>query len=228
MRAWGIVPAAGSGERLGTADPKAFLPLGEMPMLARVVATLARAGLEGLVVAAPEGWEARARAVAEPCAPGTVVTVVAGGASRQESVRLGLDSVPEAAEAVVVHDAARPLVDVGMVERALAALADAAGAVCAVPMSDTPKRVDPSGLVVASLDRRYLWRAQTPQAFRTASFRLAHRRAAEDGFVGTDDAMLVERTGVPVAIVAGDERNIKVTTPADLAMAQALVSKDDA
>jgi 2-C-methyl-D-erythritol 4-phosphate cytidylyltransferase len=150
-----------------------------------------------------------------------MVEVVVGGDTRQASVAAALEVVT--AEHVLVHDAARPLVTVDLVEAVLGALASAKAAICGVPVSDTLKIVE-EDRVVATLERKGVWRVQTPQAFDTDLLRRAHASAAQEGFSGTDDAALVERLGEPVVVVPGDERNIKVTTQADLATAEALLA----
>jgi 2-C-methyl-D-erythritol 4-phosphate cytidylyltransferase len=224
VRAWGIVPAAGRGERLGGEEPKPFIAVAGRPMLAHVLVTLSKVpGLEAIVVAVEAGWQGQATIVADEHVPGAHVEIVRGGGSRQESVRAALAVVPDDVRQVVVHDAARPLVTVELVQATLSALERAPGAICAVPVSDTLKSAD--GQVVGeTVSRADLWRAQTPQAFRAAAFRAAHDRAAAEGFEGTDDAALLERVGAGVIIVTGDPRNIKVTDPEDLVMAEALLT----
>jgi 2-C-methyl-D-erythritol 4-phosphate cytidylyltransferase len=221
MGAWAIVPAAGEGARLGGPGPKAFHPVAGMPLIAHSLVVLAKSpSISRIIVAAPAEWSARLLTVVAGTA-GDSVDVVAGGESRQASVRAALASVTS--EHVLVHDAARPLVTVDLVEAVLAALSGAAASICAVPISDTLKRVK-DGRVVSTVDRESLWRVQTPQAFDTAVLRRAHDDALAASFEGTDDAALVERLGEAVAVVPGDERNIKVTTPADLALAETLLA----
>jgi 2-C-methyl-D-erythritol 4-phosphate cytidylyltransferase len=224
LRAWAIVPAAGRGERLGSEEPKPFRRVGRLPMLAHVLVTLSKApAVEAIVVAAEAGWQGRVSALAEAVVPERRVVVVKGGDSRRASVARALAAVPGDADRVVVHDAARPLVTVELVEAVLAALDRGPAAICAVPVADTLKRSD--GVVVgATIDREGLWHAQTPQAFRTAVLREAHERAEEAGVEATDDSILVERLGEPVLIVPGDPANLKVTSQADLELAEALLA----
>jgi 2-C-methyl-D-erythritol 4-phosphate cytidylyltransferase len=223
MSAWAILAAAGEGSRLG-GGPKAFVPLGGLPLVTHSLVAFAKAsGIDGIVVVVPAGAEEEARAIAASAVPSARVEVVPGGASRQASVRAGLAAVPSSAERVVVHDAARPLVGVGLIEAALAALGEASGSVAAIPESDTLKRAD-GAAIRETIPRAGVFRAQTPQAFRTPVLRAAHERAAADGFDATDDAMLLERMGERVVVVPGDERNVKVTTPEDLAIAEALLA----
>lgn len=223
MSSWAILAAAGEGRRLGE-GPKAFVRLGGVPMLAHSLVTFAKASsIEAIVVAVPSERADEARALATSTVPSVRVEVVSGGATRQESVRNALASIPDYVYTVVVHDAARPLVTVPLIERVLEGLDIEMAAIVAVPERDTLKR-ERDGRVVETVSRAGLWRAQTPQAFRTGPLRRAHERAVADGIDGTDDAMLVERIGIDIAIVPGDERNLKVTTPDDLALAEALLA----
>jgi 2-C-methyl-D-erythritol 4-phosphate cytidylyltransferase len=148
------------------------------------------------------------------------VEVVAGGATRQASVSLALERVHT--DTVVVHDAARPLAEPELIRRTVAALADADAAIAAVRVDETLKAVE-GGRVVATVDREMLWRAQTPQAFRVDALRSAHALAQTEGDLATDDAMLIEKAGGSVVIVEGSTTNLKVTTPEDLLVAEALL-----
>lgn len=222
MKAWAIIVAAGSGERFDAeGKPKAFHEIAGRSMFMRAVdAALGAEQIEGIVAMVPEIWIGAAAEQAMGHPGSVVVEIRPGGATRQASVALALAVVPDDVDAVVVHDAARPLATSALFGIALAGLADADGAVCAVPVVDTLKRV--SGLVVTgTAPRDGLWRAQTPQAFRTAVLRDAHARALDPA---TDDAALLEQVGARVVVVAGDERNIKVTTLADAAVAEVFLS----
>jgi 2-C-methyl-D-erythritol 4-phosphate cytidylyltransferase len=226
MSVWAIVAAAGSGSRLGS-GPKAFIELAGVPMVTHSLIAFAKASVDGIVLVVPEGLESEARDVAAAAVPSAIVRVVAGGATRQESVRAALQQIPADASAIVVHDAARPLVTVALIESAIGALDRAAGIVVAVPERDTLKGV--AGEVVEeTIPRSAVFRAQTPQAFRAEPLRAAHESAAAAGFDATDDAMLLERIGELVVIVDGDERNLKVTTPDDLVVAEALLAASKA
>jgi 2-C-methyl-D-erythritol 4-phosphate cytidylyltransferase len=219
---WALLVAAGAGERLGIDRPKGFAPLAGRPLLAESLDRLdACPWVDAIVVAAPPGWEEPAILLAEELAATKVVSCVTGGGTRAESVRAALGDVPEEALVVLVHDAARPLVDDGVVERVLRPLGEGFdGAVPAVPIPDTIKRVDGGG-VVETVDRGGLVGAQTPQAFLAPALRQA--MAAGDVSEATDCASLVERAGGRVAVVDGDPRLLKVTTAADLAIVEALV-----
>jgi 2-C-methyl-D-erythritol 4-phosphate cytidylyltransferase len=210
-----LIPAGGAGTRLGRRTPKQFLRVGREPILAATVRVFRRhPRVAAIVVAAPPAHVARARRLL-----GAAATVVAGGATRQESVRLALEAAPPGVAVVLVHDAVRPFITRALVDAVLAA-ADAAGAaLCALPVAETVKRVR-EGLVEATVDRAGLWAVQTPQAFHAAVLREAHDKARRDGVAGTDDAMLVERLGHPVRVVPGLAGNVKITTPDDLRRAR--------
>lgn len=219
MSAWAVIVAAGEGVRFGRS--KSFVTLAGVPMVAHSLIVFAKvSAIEGIALVVSSSQLDDGRTLAAATVPSIPVSVVAGGASRRESVRAGLDAVPGDVAHVVVHDAARPLVTVGLVEASLAALEGAAGAVVAIAEGDTLKR-ERAGAIQETVDRSGLWRAQTPQAFRAGVLRAAHEHAGDDE--ATDDAMLVERLGERVVIVPGDGRNLKVTTPEDLAVAEALI-----
>ena len=213
MSVWAILAAAGRGDRLGLARPKAFAPLNERPLIAESLERLdASEWIEGIVVAAPPDWEEPCILVAEEVAAGKVAETVTGGESRSESVRAALAEVPEDAAVIVVHDAARPLVTDEVIERVVSALGDGwDGAVPALPISDAVKRVDGEA-VVETLDRG-LMAAQTPQAFVASVLREA---LTGDLSSAADCASLVEARGGRVRVVPGDRRLLKVTEPADL------------
>ena len=216
-----LVLAAGSGDRLGAGTPKGFVAVGGRSILSRAAAAAAACPEVGsLVVTVPAGWEDRARAELPSSKP---ATVIAGGASRHESVRLALAAAPDHAEAVLCHDAARCLAPAGLFSSVLAALADADGVVPVVPVPDTVKRVR-DGRVVATEPRADLALAQTPQAFRPAALRDAHRRAAAEGLEFTDDAAALEWAGYTVRTVPGEPESFKITTPEDLARAELVLA----
>jgi 2-C-methyl-D-erythritol 4-phosphate cytidylyltransferase len=218
-----VVVAAGRGERLGSPYPKAFAKLGGRPLLAESLERLdASDWIEGMVVVVPVEWEEPAILLAEEVGAGKVTLAVPGGETRSDSVRAGLAEVPEDAAVVLVHDAARPLVDEGVVERVVLALEDDwDGAVPAMPVPDTLKRADGEA-VVETLDRTGLVAVQTPQAFVAATLR---RALAADGSE-SDCAGSVERAGGRVRVVPGDPRLVKVTSDADLALVEALLGDD--
>jgi 2-C-methyl-D-erythritol 4-phosphate cytidylyltransferase len=210
-----VVPAAGAGTRLGGGVPKALRPVGGVPLLVHAVRRLAEAPSVGpVVVVAPAGSVAEVAALVGPA-----VTVVAGGAERQDSVRLGLAALPPEVDLVLVHDAARAFVPVAVVEAVVAALRGGAAAVVpVVAVADTVKRVA-DDVVVETVDRAELRAVQTPQGFVRSVLEAAH---ASDVPV-TDDASLVEAMGVKVATVPGSALAFKVTKPVDLALAEAVL-----
>jgi 2-C-methyl-D-erythritol 4-phosphate cytidylyltransferase len=216
---WALIAAAGSGERLGIDRPKAFAALGGRPLLAESLERLeACEVVDAIVVAAPPGWEEPAILLAEELAASKVVACVTGGDSRAASVAAALAEVSEEALVIVVHDAARPLVDAAVVERVLEPLGRGFdGAVPGLPVADTLKRVQ-EGAVTETVARAGLVAAQTPQAFLATALRTAC--GADDLDSATDCAALVEATGGRVAIVEGDPRLLKVTTPRDLALVE--------
>jgi 2-C-methyl-D-erythritol 4-phosphate cytidylyltransferase len=223
MDAVAILVAAGRGERMGQERPKAFLELAGVPLLLRAARVFEAApSVSRLVAVVPEAQLAEAKRLLIGLVK--LHAVVAGGERRQDSVLAGLAAVPADFDGVVlVHDAARPLVDVELVE-AVAQQAAATGAALPVlPLVDTVKRVR-GGRVVETLDRAELGGAQTPQGFRAALLREACEAATRAGLAITDEAMAVERLGRPVQAVPGSPRNRKITTPEDLAWAEGVVA----
>jgi 2-C-methyl-D-erythritol 4-phosphate cytidylyltransferase len=216
---WAVLAAAGSGERLGADRPKAFVRLGEQPLLAESLARLeASEWIDAIVVAAPPGWEEPAILLAEELGCGKVSACVTGGATRADSVRLGVAEVPPDAAAVLVHDAARPLLDDAVVERVVAALGDGwDGAVPVLPIPDTVKRVE-GERIVETLQRDELRVVQTPQAFVAEVL-----RGALAGSEWTDCSAAVEAAGGRVRVVDGDPRLLKITDAADLDRVAALL-----
>ena len=219
-----IVVAAGSGERLGAGIPKALVEIGGAPMLAWSLRTIDRcARVRGVVIAAPAGHEDAIRQ-AIPIGLRVSVTIVAGGSSRQRSVRAALAAVPDDATAVAVHDAARPLVTAAVFDAVFDALAEVAGAMAASPVADTLKRADEHGAIAHTVDRAGLWRAETPQAFRADVLRSAFADADDDELDrSTDDASMVEARGATVLLIDSRTPNLKVTTPADAVIAASLL-----
>ncbi|MEQ3551967.1 2-C-methyl-D-erythritol 4-phosphate cytidylyltransferase [Pseudonocardia nematodicida] len=214
-----VLPAAGSGTRLGAAEPKAFVPLAGVPLLVRAVdGLLASDVVDHVVVAVPSELVDRALGLLS----GRPVSVIAGGGDRTASVAAGLAATGPDAEVVLVHDAARPLTPVDVVRRVVAAVRAGAPAVIPVlPVADTVKRVDPNGVVTDTVDRSALRAVQTPQAFRAADLRRAYAGIPDPA---TDDAGLVEAIGDPVATVPGDPLAFKVTTAWDLRIAELLLA----
>ncbi len=213
-----VVPAGGVGTRMGRLRPKQYLALGGVPLIVRTLAAVAR-GVDGVVVAAPSDHVAATRRLLARYRVPRVLAVVEGGADRQESVWRGLSAVPDVARWVIVHDAVRPFITRELIERVLDAARAHGAATCGVAVRETVKRVKET-LVQSTLDREGLWLTQTPQAFRRELLWEAHDKARRDGYLGTDDAVLVERLGVDVAMVPGLPENLKITTPDDLQSAR--------
>jgi 2-C-methyl-D-erythritol 4-phosphate cytidylyltransferase len=213
-----LIVAAGSGERLGARRPKALVELGGRPLAQWSIDALrATPAVRQIVIAVP-GDISTSFAGA---------SAVAGGATRSESVRRALAAAGPG-DPVLVHDAARPLVTVELIERVIAALdrdGQADAAIAAMPLTDTVKRVDAAGGVLETLDRSQLWAVQTPQVFRRSALERALDVPAAELARATDDAWLIERAGGRVIVVAASDENVKVTTPRDLLIAELLLGE---
>ncbi|MFD3474423.1 2-C-methyl-D-erythritol 4-phosphate cytidylyltransferase [Streptomyces sp. NPDC058695] len=228
-----VIPAAGRGVRLGPGAPKALRALNGTPMLIHAVRAMAASRSVSLVVVVAPPDEASAAEVktllADHALPErTDFVVVAGGETRQESVKLGLDALPPGIDVVLVHDAARPLVPVDTVDGVIEAVREGAPAVVpALPLADTVKQVEARTdggpeLVVATPERARLRAVQTPQGFDRATLVRAHETVTDNV---TDDASMVEQLGEPVVVVPGHEEAFKVTRPLDLVLAEAVLAR---
>lgn len=223
MKTIALIPAAGMGRRMKAGVNKQYLELGGRPILARTLALFdEHPRVDGIIVISPADEIDFCRTeVVERFGFNAVQAIVAGGAERQDSVRNGLEGCEaDPDDIVLIHDGARPLLPPALIDESIDTARRTGACVVGVPLKDTVKSVS-SGTIVATPERRTLWLAQTPQAFRLSLLREAHRRAAMDNFTGTDDASLVERLGHPVAMIEGSYRNIKITTPEDLILARA-------
>jgi 2-C-methyl-D-erythritol 4-phosphate cytidylyltransferase len=222
MSVWALLVAAGTGERLGEERPKAFVKLGELPLLAESLRRLDESDwVDAIVVAVPADWEEPTILLAEELSASKVVAAVRGGATRAESVRAALAEVPEDALVVLVHDAARPLLTEDVLERVLAPLADGwDGAVPGLPLADTVKEVD-GDRIVATVPREKLVAVQTPQAFLAPKLREAYAGDLEGA---TDCSSLVEARGGRVKVVQGDRRLLKATTREDLELIESWIA----
>ena len=215
-----IIVAAGSGERMGATD-KLFAPLAGRPLLAHTLAAFQQCpAVDRIVLVMAEANLERGRELAHVHGFDKVVGFCVGGPRRQDSVRLGLEALGPC-EWVAVHDGARPLVTPGLILRAFEAARESGAAVPAVPLADTIKEAGPEGFVERTLDRSRLWGAQTPQVFRYELLARAHREVTADV---TDDAAMLEALDLPVKLFPGERTNIKVTTPDDLRLAEALLA----
>ena len=211
---------------MGADVPKQFLPLGGVPMLLHSLRAFDRApSVDAVILVVPHEERRRALTdVIERYGVKKVQKVIAGGETRQQSVHNGLKETDPDVEIVVVHDAVRPFVTEDLIERSIEAACKGGGAIVAIPMKDTPKQAGPDRKIQRTLDRTELWLAQTPQTFRRDLLLEAYEKAAIEGLQATDDAALVERLGHKVGIVAGTWENIKITTPEDLVIAEAILT----
>ncbi|MDD3335175.1 MAG: 2-C-methyl-D-erythritol 4-phosphate cytidylyltransferase [Eubacteriales bacterium] len=203
---------------------KIFLPLRGIPAIVRSVAPFSGICAGAVVVARQEEQEEMTELLAQYGLSRFVKTVAVGGDTRQASVKNGLDALPKDAEIVLIHDGARALITEEVITRALASAEERGCGVAAVPVTDTVKRAEADGRVLETLNREELYAMQTPQAFQVPLIRSAHERAKKDGYLATDDAALLEYAGLPVYLTAGDRENIKLTTPADLAFGEAILT----
>jgi len=221
-----VVPAAGRGTRLGLNLPKALIPIAGKPMIVWAVAALEQTPVvDAIVIVAPSEFIGEFEHLRSENKWRKVVAIVAGGNDRQQSVWNGLQAMPSETEWVIIHDAARPLVKPSLIASVWEAAQEiGTAAIAALPCSDTVKRTLDGVLIAETLDREQIWLAQTPQVFAADLLKEAHEQALKDGCSATDDAMLVERLGVPIRLVLGDPTNIKITHPVDLALAEALIS----
>lgn len=221
-RVWGLVPAGGRAERFGGETPKQLIPIAGRPLLAWTLERLLSSGLTGLTVALPAAWmHSRADIFPED---GRVSWVV-GGETRQLSVAACLTKCPADTDLVLVHDGARPAVAVEDVLATITAAGKGDGAILGRPVADTLKHVD-HDRVVMTVDRSHLFRAETPQVFRRAVLEEALQQCAADGFIGTDEASIVERLqGVSILAVAASRPNPKLTQPQDLPLVEMLLQQ---
>jgi len=231
MKAAVIIPAAGSGQRMDNKVKKPYITLQGLPLLAYTLRVFddAQAIAQLIITVSPGDEEYCRREVVERYGIKKMVSVVAGGDRRQDSVRNGLAAVGEEADLIMIHDGARPFVTVQMITDALEVTMRKRATTMAVPVKDTVTVVTKDTEVIErTLERDRLYLIQTPQTFERSLISEAHRRAFTEGFAGTDDASLVERLGVPVSIIRGSYDNIKITTQEDLLFAEALLQRRQA
>ena len=221
---WGVViVAAGRGTRMGTEESKQYLELKGKPILVHTIERFENIGfIDEIVLVVGEQDIARCQAWLEQFKWKKIKAIVAGGKERQQSVYKGLLHI--GTEWTMVHDGVRPFVSESAIERCCQSAEQFQAAVLAVPVKDTIKQVDEQGSIVATPDRKSLWAIQTPQAFRHELLLDAHRQAEAAGFIGTDDAMVVEWIGAKVVVAEGEYTNIKITTPEDLPWAEHLLT----
>jgi len=223
--AWAIVVAAGKGRRFGSEGPKQFARLGGRPIVMWSVETfINHPSIEGVTVVVPSEYLESPPAWLEDLGA-SGVSVLAGGAERTDSVRLGLLSVPAEVEVVAVHDGARPLISRDSITRVLEKVGPRNGAIAGRRVTDSLKDVDEDGRVVRAVDRERLWRAETPQAFPRELITDVHNDAEREGFHASDCATLCERYGLGVVMVEIGDPNPKITHQEDLDLAEALLRK---
>ena len=220
-----LVPAGGTGTRMGGTVPKQFLELNGKPILYYTLKTLQDCGIiSELILVVPEkeydnactDWLGK---------PEIVTKVVVGGEKRQDSVYNGFCELSPQTEIVLVHDGVRPFLSHQMIQESVDAAREYGAAITAIPVNDTIKKVDDSGLVSQTVDREGLWRVQTPQVFRYELLEEAFKKANSEKFYGTDEGTLIEHLGKPVKVVEGSEQNIKITRPEDLRLSEIFISK---
>ncbi len=225
MSVCAVVPAGGSGTRMGGTVPKQFQYLNGKPILYYTLKSLQDCGIISEIILVVPEKEYEAACVDWLGKPEIVKKVVLGGEKRQDSVYNGFCEISEQTEIVLVHDGVRPFLSRKMVFESIDAARKYGAAITAIQVNDTIKRVDPSGFVSQTIDRECLWRVQTPQAFRYPLLQEAFKKANSEKFYGTDEGSLIEHLGEPVKIVEGSERNIKITRPEDLELSETFVSK---
>lgn len=223
-----VIPAAGSGARMGLSRAKQFVDLCGKPVLAVTLSHFQECDLvdKTVVVIPHDDVDYCLREIVDRYGLTKVFKVIAGGESRQDSVRRGVEAVANCCRWVLIHDGVRPLVTRGLLARVIKAARRFRAVITGLPIKETVKEVDSQGRVLRSIDRRRLWLIQTPQIFRWEDINLAHQQALIHGWEeAPDDAFLIEKMEIPVKIIQGEEQNIKVTTPQDLELARFIISR---
>jgi len=221
-----LVPAAGQGRRMGTEEPKQFLLLADKPVVVHALLRLEASPSVGEIclIVPEERVEFCRQEIVQRYKLKKVVRVVSGGPERQDSVYAGLRSLEGEVDLVVVHDGVRPFIDILLLERMLSIAAAQGACIAGLPCINTIKQVDGEGYVERTLPRQSLWQIHTPQVFRYHLLKHALEQARQDNFYATDEAALAERLGHPVRIVEDSPYNIKITSPADLSIAEAYLT----
>jgi 2-C-methyl-D-erythritol 4-phosphate cytidylyltransferase len=221
MKADAIIVSAGKGQRFMEGKKKQFYLLADKPILVHTLDQFETCPLirSILLVVGQEDMDYSLKEIVEQYKYRKIAQIIPGGKRRQDSVKNGIDALAKDVEIVVIHDGVRPFVTKAMIEDSIHSAERFGAVVLAMPVKDTIKMANPNGTVLKTLDRDALWQIQTPQAFQASLIREAYYKATEDGFMGTDDASLVERLGIKVHILPGSYTNIKITTPEDLILA---------
>ena len=229
MRLSILLLASGRGTRLGAIVPKAFVAVHGTSLCLRSARRLAQIAddFELILAVHPDDRERFVDPLRSELDAAGLSAIVDGGATRQDSMRHALAASDPSRELVVVHDAARPFFPIAAARAACSKAQGIGAALLAIPAPDTLKQVDAGGMVQATVDRSRIWLAQTPQVVRRDRLLAALAHSDATGFQGTDDVSLCEHAGQPVAVVEGDRRNLKITSPADLALAEALAAMED-
>ncbi len=218
-----IIPAAGSGSRMGHNQNKLFITLAGQPVIWHTIKAFEHcAGLKEIILAIRSEDQVDIQMFLTRNVFAVPIRTIFGGETRQQSVFNALQAVDASSETVWIHDGARPFIKLELLER-LTQLPDTVNTVVAVPAKDTVKKIDSGGFIVETPERSQLWLAQTPQVFHKRDLLDANHRAVAAGFQGTDDASLMEWAGYPVSVIQGDYFNIKITTPEDLVLAEAIL-----
>jgi 2-C-methyl-D-erythritol 4-phosphate cytidylyltransferase len=221
-----LIPAAGIGRRMGSDRNKLLLTLRSKPLIAwTMLAAVAARQIDWIGIIAQPTDESYLQELLAALSLTKKVQIIYGGTTRQESVYKGLQGLPDAAERVLIHDGARCLATPELLNRCAEAIRHCPGLIAAVPVKDTIKVVDDNLLIQSTPDRRQLWAAQTPQAFDVKILKHCHDEGVRQGWEVTDDAALFEKCGLPVKIVEGEETNLKITTPVDLAIAEFILAQ---
>ena len=224
-----VIVAAGKGRRMGTEISKQFLPLGGKEILAHSVEKFEKAEkIRDIVLVTGEDSLQDVREMAQEYGWKKIVSVVAGGKERQDSVWNGLQAVSDDTDIVLIHDGVRPFVTEDILNHSIETAVEMGGCVAGVPAKDTIKVCNGENVAVATPDRSTLWQIQTPQTFRKDLIMQAYQKAKVEGFVGTDDASLAEYCGCPVKVIMGSYRNIKITTKEDLLIGEAFLKEEQA
>ena len=220
-----LIPAAGSGKRMGANRNKLLLQVRSKPLIAwTLLAAEAASSISWIgIVSQPPDWDDFKSIIADLKLKKTIA-LIPGGSTRQESVYNGLQALPINAEQVLIHDGARCLVTPNLFDACSDAILHCSGLIAAVPVKDTIKVVDDNDIIKSTPERKQLWAAQTPQGFDVKLLKQCHAEGVRQGWEVTDDAALFEKCGIEVRIVPGEETNLKITTPQDLAIAEFILS----
>lgn len=222
-----VIVAAGKGRRMGTEISKQFLPLGGKEILAHTVEKFEQASVvRDIILVTGADSLKDVQAMVQEYGWKKVISVVAGGKERQDSVYSGLKQLREDTEIVLIHDGVRPFVTEKIIEDSVTVAKEIGGCVAGVPAKDTIKVCNGENIAVATPDRSTLWQIQTPQTFRKDLILQAYEGAAQEGVIGTDDASLAEHSGYPVKVIMGSYRNIKITTKEDLLIGEAFLKEE--